>query len=288
LAQQPTEKRSRLIRGFAKSLRRGARFARKYLADERKTNRPLRILEVGAGDGYFSAGIKAEIPAAEIFLIDIVEDLVRFYQRHHECEPILGEFNSTQFAPETFDLLIFRDLLEHVRNPLQFLLDANRVLTPGGRVFFITPNGKEDFWIINQRFTKNQGRSLLLLNHFHYFLPGTLAEMLSRSGFSVIHGFKFGLKPHRRGLGWKDFANFEKEIVPVLPQNGDVPPIDEIWQHDRSEVRGRALSNLRLLSRLYSALVDTESERTGFSDDRGHEFFVIAQKQASPPRSLLR
>ena len=65
--QQPTEIRANLIRGFAKSFRRGARFARKYLAAEKKVDRPLRILEVGAGDGYFSAGIEAEIRRENLF-----------------------------------------------------------------------------------------------------------------------------------------------------------------------------------------------------------------------------
>ena len=212
-------------------------------------------------------------------MIDIVDELIPYYRAHHDCEPVLGEFNAAMFEDGQFDLVIFRDLLEHVRNPFLFLQNVNQVLALNGRAFFITPNGKEDFWMINQRFLKTRGRSLLLLNHFHYFLPETLERMLKDSGFSVEKGFKFGLKQHRKGLGWKDFTEFDNPTVPGLPDGRTPTSVHEVWKHEPAEVRNRLLSNLGALSRIYSGFADSERERTPFVSPKGHEFFVLAEKQ---------
>ncbi len=270
--QQGAEKREKILRGFAKSFRRGARFARQYLRGQTAP----RILEVGAGDGYFAAGIRSVIPGARVTLLDIVQELVEYYRLHHDCEPVRGEFTADQFAGRDFDWIIFRDLLEHVRDPFRFLQDANRVVAKGGQIFFITPNGKEDFWLIHQRFLRGQGRSVLLLNHFHYFLPETLDRMLKESGFQVRHAFKFGLKQHRKGLGHREIADLGTQAIPRVVK---ARPIAELWRHSSHEVRDQLFSRPGLLSRAYSALVDRETQRTPYASPIGHEFFVVAEKR---------
>jgi SAM-dependent methyltransferase len=271
-------RRGKVLRGFAKSYRKGAAFARRYLSEAVEENVPIQILEVGAGDGYFSAGIRGEIPKAKVWLLDIVEDLARYYARHHECIPVADEFDSNLFEPGQFDLIIFRDLLEHVRDPFQFLSEASRVVAPGGQIFFVTPNGKEDFWMINQRFLKTGQRTVLLLNHFHYFLPDTLQKMLGQAAFSITCGFKFGLKQHRAGLGHKEFSSFDEQSVPRTDPKRMVNSVCDGWSHDPTEVVNRFLSDLGPLSRVYSRLVDTEKGIVPFSSPIGHEFFVIAKK----------
>jgi 2-polyprenyl-3-methyl-5-hydroxy-6-metoxy-1,4-benzoquinol methylase len=273
LHQQASEDRDSILRGFAKSYRKGAKFARKYL----KENTPLNILEVGAGDGYFSAGIKAELPGSKITLVDIVEDLSKYYLEHHDCNSIVGEFNSNLFSNSKFDLIIFRDLLEHVRDPFLFLKEASLASEDKGRVFFITPNGREDFWLINQRYMKTGGRSLILLNHFHYFLPQTLQAMLAGSGFSMIESFKFGLKQHRKGLGHKEMNSFSEERIPE--KVGSPTPVSHLWKHNPETIKKGLLSNLKPFSKMYSFFIDKEKEKVPFHSSRGHEFFVFAEKR---------
>lgn len=274
---QPSEDRKNIIRGFSKSYRRGAYFARRFLA-QADNHTPLKILEVGAGDGYFSAGIKAELPQAQLWLMDIVETLVQFYKKHHDCNAVVGELNSSLLPQGSFDLIIFRDLLEHVRFPFQFLKQTHSLLKPKGEIFFITPNGREDFWMINQRFLKTETPTLMLLNHFHYFLPETLDRMLSECGFSKRVAFKFGLKQHRKGLGHREFNLFDLQALPT-PSEAPSSPSLFSWQHDRAEITNSLFNNLSWLSKLYSRAVDQERKRIPFHSARGHEFFVIASKK---------
>jgi SAM-dependent methyltransferase len=278
--QPPSEKRSTIFRGFSKSLRRGAKFARVYLQNERAKNSGLTILEVGAGDGYFSEGIRREIPESEITLIDIVPELAWYYENQFPCKTKIGEFTSHLFSNnEKFDLVIFRDLLEHVRDPFAFLKHAKDVLKPTGKIFFITPNGREDFWMINQRWINDKQPTLLMLNHFHYFLPETLVEMLRVAGFDMDTAFKWGLKHHKKGLGWKQFTNNPPLAIPEFQTTSPQESFVHTWRHDSSEVSSSLINNLGLFSRVYSFFLDRESPVVPFSSPKGHEFFVIAKKQ---------
>jgi hypothetical protein len=170
----------------------------------------------------------------------------------------------------------FRDLLEHTQKPFDFLKKVNAFAKQQGKIFFITPNGKEDFWMINQRFIKTGTASLLLLNHFHYFLPETLSSMLDKLNFKLDVGFKFGLKHHQRGLGHREFNAFDSEVMPTIESSDE--SVDKLWQHDKEEVISGFLNNLNSFSKFYSSLVDTESQKTDFMSPHGHEFFILASK----------
>lgn len=265
-----------IVRGFRKSHRRGVAFARRRLLPDTPADRELRILEVGAGDGYFSMGIKAVFPRARVWLVDVVEDLVAYYRDHHECTAVRGEI-STLEASHAFDLVVFRDLLEHTRDPFRFLDEAGRRMAPGGRAFFITPNGREDFWLINQRFLKTGEPTLLLLNHFYYFLPETLEALLAATGLAIEEGHKFGLKQHRKGLGHRELTEFGEQRAPE-PASFPRTSVRESWAHEPEAVRGHFLARPGIATRIYSALVDREREKVPFHAAEGHEFSVIARK----------
>jgi 2-polyprenyl-3-methyl-5-hydroxy-6-metoxy-1,4-benzoquinol methylase len=284
--QQSGARRDQIIRGFAKSYRRGALFARQHLKKKVGEKRQMRVLEVGAGDGYFAAGLQAEIPEAQITVVDIAEGLAKYYENHHPGFSAFSGEMSSEFVSELlkgsdkkFDLVVFRDLLEHVRQPRAFLEAVSACSADRGLIFFITPNGKEDFWMIHQRFSKLGTRTLLLLNHFHYFLPSTLTRLLQETGFGVKTAFKFGLKQHREGLGRVEFSEFEKQEMPAVPE--ETLPLKDLWGHSPQEVRSRLLSNLGPLSQFYSHFADRESGRVALDSPHGHEFFVLAQKGAS-------
>ncbi len=264
----------KILRGFGKSFRKGAAFARRHL----KVEKPLRILEIGAGDGYFSAGVASAVAGSRVCRMDVVAELGEFYSRHHpDGEFLLGEFGAEAVGPRKFDLVIFRDLLEHVRDPMSFLVGVNQVLEKGGRAFFITPNGREDFWMIHQRFLKTGTPTLLLLNHFYYFLPETLAYLLEANGFRRIEAHKFGLKHHKRGLGTREFAEFDPQTLPCWEGEARKSVV-KIWAHEPGAVRGHPLNRGGMFSKLYSAVADREETKVDYLAPMGHEFFVLVER----------
>ena len=65
--------------------------------------------------------------------------------------PILrGVGEHLPFAGESFDLVVCRWVLEHVREPLTVLREVGRVLRPGGHFVFLTPNLRNPLLLLNR------------------------------------------------------------------------------------------------------------------------------------------
>lgn len=278
LVQQSSHSRRRFLHFFSRSYRRGGHFALHYLRKFELLGEDAALLEVGAGNGYFSQGIKKIYPLARVHYLDVMEDLLPYYEKHFECEAVAGEFSGASFQGRTFDLIVARDILEHVRDPLQFLRDAHALLKPGGAIFFITPNGRENFWECNQRFRHAGAATLTWQNHFHYYLPETLRRMLAAAGFREEVAFKWGLKHWRLGQGHEEMPWLAAEEVPELAGREPEQRPSEKWAHDSAEVTRGWLHNLGPLSRAYSAMADRQKEQVDFGAAQGWEFFVIARK----------
>lgn len=70
--------------------------------------------------------------------IDAVEDDLARHPYLHER--IVGNVENLPFAEGTFNLLTARSVVEHIEAPPLFLREVCRVLRPGGRLLFATPN----------------------------------------------------------------------------------------------------------------------------------------------------
>ncbi len=276
--QQSNFTKKRILRSFGRAFRRGTFFARHYLKQFFRDH-PMEILEVGAGSGYFAQGIRKVFPKANITYIDIVDDLALYYKMHFTCSAITGEFRASQFQKKKFDLVIARDLLEHLRDPHQFMLDVNAVLKPDGLFYFITPNGRENLWLINQAHIHGKKESLLFINHVHYFLAQVLDRLLSSAGFKITMGFKCGLKGHKKGLGHKTFNNLTEQKPPYIDSTIPIQLSSKLWRHDPKKITGSMLHGGGVVSRLYSSFRDKPTGRCNFYDEKGHEFFVLAEKK---------
>lgn len=277
LHEQAGHSRRRLLRYMSRSYRRGGFFARKHL---RRLDLPASpsVLEIGAGNGYFSQGIRRIYPGARIHYLDIMPERLPYYRGHFDCEAVAGEFSAAAFPDHQFDLIIARDILEHVRDPVQTLRDAHSLLKPGGLLFFITPNGREDFWQCSQRFKHRGASTLAWQNHFHFYLPETLHRMLEVTGFREEVAFKWNLTLAAKGIGHQEMPGLAVETIPDLNEGAPATSPAEKWTHDVTEVTGPWRHNLGWLSRLYSAWVDRYQGRVGFYDPAGKEFLVIARK----------
>jgi 2-polyprenyl-3-methyl-5-hydroxy-6-metoxy-1,4-benzoquinol methylase len=303
LVEQSSHSRRRFLRFFSRSYRRGGHFALHYLRRHGLLGERPRLLEVGAGNGYFSQGVRKIYPQAKVCYLDVMEDLRTYYEDHFECEAIIGEFSAAAFerhargrnavnvdAPgqaavddggtdrAAFDLIIARDILEHVRDPLEFLRDARALLEPGGLLFFITPNGRENLWECSQRFKHSGSATLIWQNHFHFYLPETLHRMLESAGFREEVAFKWGLKQWRRGLGHGEMPGLGPQPIPSVRDRTPDAPASVKWKHDVADVTTPWLHNLGPASRVYSAIVDRQRERVDFDAPEGREFFVIARR----------
>jgi SAM-dependent methyltransferase len=103
----------------------------------------VRVLDLGAGEGYFSSVVGAWLetrglePARILSACDAVPDQYRY--EAVPCDP-LGAEGRLPYPDGTFDLVCSLEVIEHVEDQFRFLREAYRVLKPGGTFIASTPN----------------------------------------------------------------------------------------------------------------------------------------------------
>lgn len=169
---------------------------------------PLRILEVGAGDGYFLKGLQSIFPDAHYHCLDVVDEILKATEVVHGFKSIharLEDFE-VQNEAEKFDLIIARDILEHVDNPALVIGRLKSAMRPGGLLYILTPNGRQDSWQLQTRFEHDGEPGELLINHVNYFDPVSLQIHLQRQGFRLREYYTFNFKQTLKGAGWRKLA----------------------------------------------------------------------------------
>ena len=102
-----------------------------------------RILDIGAGRGYMAQRLgehvrsKGGVPADVIVACDLYPEY--FSYEGTACEKM--EFiNQLPFADASFDIAYSIEVIEHLRNPYDFIREMFRVVRPGGKIIITTPN----------------------------------------------------------------------------------------------------------------------------------------------------
>lgn len=95
-----------------------------------------RVLELGAGSYPQSIGL-----SAAAVLCDLSAGMLR--RAPSSCCRTQADAQCLPFPDGVFDGLVSVNLLEHVPEPARLFAEAARVLQPGGRAVFITPNGDQ-------------------------------------------------------------------------------------------------------------------------------------------------
>jgi SAM-dependent methyltransferase len=115
---------------------------RRFLAPE------SRVLDLGCGRG----GVM-ELFWREVALAVGVDPDVDSLRQHRAGFPrVCGLGDALPFAAGSFDVLIALWVFEHLAEPARVLAEAQRVLVPGGRLLFLTPNANHPL-ILSNRFS---------------------------------------------------------------------------------------------------------------------------------------
>jgi len=150
----------------------------------------VRILDVGCGFGYFlktcdennweTYGVDFQ------YALSVAKQFTRaqlICQSAEEPLPVSDDF---------FDIVTTFNLIEHLKNPLEFSKEAFRILRPQGMFVIETPNTQG---IGKLMFQKNW-TGFLDKTHINLFSPKTLKAMLLKTGFTRIRLETRGLPYH--------------------------------------------------------------------------------------------
>lgn len=106
-----------------------------------------RVLDAACGEGYGSR-LLANWGASEVVGVDISAEAIASAQQHFSSESVRFIQNDAEtlprhFEPNSFDLIVSFETIEHVQDPELFLRNIRDLLKPGGVVAISCPN---DWW----------------------------------------------------------------------------------------------------------------------------------------------
>ncbi|MGH7246141.1 MAG: class I SAM-dependent methyltransferase [Candidatus Levyibacteriota bacterium] len=146
---------------------------------------PRKILDVGCASGWFLSNIAKKYPKAKCFGIDIYKEAVLYgKKRYPKMSFRQADGHRIPFANNSFDLVICTEVLEHVENPNQMLLEIKRVLSEKGVAIIELDSASILFTTVWFLWTKIHGK-VWKHAHLHSFNPKKLERLLKNSGFEI-------------------------------------------------------------------------------------------------------
>jgi len=149
--------------------------------------RGRRFLDAGSGGGHFSAVAAAR--GAEVWSVDVGEELLAQVARRCVSRRVIGSVLCLPFGDGFFDLVLCTEVIEHTPDPLQAVLELTRVVKTGGLLAITTPC---KMWQPAVRLA-----SILKLRPFHgyenFLWPRQLIQAVVSQGFRIewSGGFNF-------------------------------------------------------------------------------------------------
>jgi len=107
-------------------------------AIEKRTKQRGRVLDVGCATGNFLAALRERGWATNG--IELNAKAAEYARTMQNLKVFTGTLEQATFPEESFDLIIFWDVLEHVYLPRQNLETAARLTKPGGSLIVTLPN----------------------------------------------------------------------------------------------------------------------------------------------------
>lgn len=147
---------------------------------------PPRLLDVGCGAGFLLDAAR-ELGWA-VQGVELSPFAAEQAQRELGLPVFQGELGEAQFPAGHFDIVVMRELLEHVPDPLGLLREARRVLRGDGVLFVQVPNDLDG---VRMRLWRRVWWMIPPL-HLYYFDRGTLGAFLERAGFRVVRWGTWG------------------------------------------------------------------------------------------------
>lgn len=162
------------------------RWARAYQI--KRILKPGRVLDVGCGRGITLHFLKKW--GWDCIGTQISKNAAEYARKSFGLKIYEGDLLEAKFENESFDLVILAHVLEHVPDPLAYLMEINRILTRKGVLMLELPNAGNSLIEI---FRENWF-GWDLPRHLYHFTPLTIARMLSQAGFKVVKKNKFSLE----------------------------------------------------------------------------------------------
>lgn len=101
------------------------------------------IADIGAGSGYFSRRLAAEVPAGKVYAVEIDDEFRAYIESQREgwgtpnIEAHLAYYDDPALPEKAVDLVFVANTYAYLRSRVDYLRKCRRALKPGGRLVVI-------------------------------------------------------------------------------------------------------------------------------------------------------
>lgn len=145
-----------------------------------------KVLDVGCATGRFGESLRTLHPAMEVWGIDPTPHPADRPQPYRNR--LVGTYPESLPASETFDCVVFNDVLEHLVDPWSALRQTHAHLRPGGSIVISIPNVRH-IWVLRPLLLEGkweyQDWGILDRTHLRFFTRSSAIALVESSGFHV-------------------------------------------------------------------------------------------------------
>jgi len=179
-----------------------------------------RVLDYGGGAGIM--GVRYAKAGADVVLVDAEVNALRtarFYARREGVEERIRTVHSeslpSSLKAERFDVVVAKDVIEHVKEDQQFLEDLFECAGPGGTILLSTQSSWSLNYLLEGSYQKYWRGNAAWCGwdetHLRFYTPALLKRMLQEAGFRVERWGGVYLVPYNV-LSWLTLLKVDIEI----------------------------------------------------------------------------
>lgn len=146
------------------------------------------LLDLGCGDGANLKWLRSY--TKKLYGSDYnISRLIRAKQKNIATKIVLADINDYPAKDESFDLIFFNHVLEHILDDEKALSEVFRILKKGGLCILGVPNEGAFWW---QLAYKIQPQFLQTTDHVHFYTVNSLSVKIKQKGFEIKEIKKLG------------------------------------------------------------------------------------------------
>jgi O-antigen biosynthesis protein len=202
------------------------------------------VLEFGCATGYFSKLLLAR--ECEVTGIEINSDAAKVAEQYCK-QVIITDLDSislnTLFHGQEFDVAVFGDVLEHLRNPWKILEETRRFIKPNGYIVASIPNiahGAIRLALFKGEF-KYTRLGILDDTHLRFFTRETVEELFEETGYKIdsVERTKLPIFCNSNLVPQFSENDFHQEIVDQIKQDSESETLQFVVRASPSISEGR-------------------------------------------------
>ena len=149
----------------------------------------VRVLDVGCSRGRFGITLHEADPTRRLFGIEPDPDAVAEAEAGAAYEQVVcGSFPEDLPGGQTFDCIVFNDVLEHVVDPWTTLARSTEFLAPGGRIVASIPNIRH-YIVVRDLLLRGRWEyadwGVLDRTHLRFFTRSSIEELFASADLAI-------------------------------------------------------------------------------------------------------